>query len=921
MPEFREEIRKRLAGLKLEPTREAAIIEEVAQHLEQRYEELRASGASEEAARLAALEELKEGDVLARGLRQVEHQVVFEPPQPGTPTQGNLFADLWNDLRYGVRVLRLNPAFSVIAILSLALGIGANTAIFQLLDAVRLRTLPVENPQELAEVRLAPGSSTSGNSTGGRAMLTNPLWEEIRDHQQAFSGMFAWGTTGFNLAVGGQTRRAQGLWVSGDFFKVLGVQPVLGRVFTPVDDRHGCGIPGAVISYPFWQREYGGQASAVGGKVTLDGHPVDIIGITPPTFFGVEVGRSFDVAVPLCSEPVIRGEDSVFARGDGWWLAAIGRLKPGWSPDRVTVQLQATSAGIFQATLPPIYNTTTAKEYLGIKLIAVPAGAGISDLRKLYESPLWLLLAIAGMVLLIACANLANLMFARATAREREIAVRLALGASRARLMQQLLVESLLLALIGAFAGILLAQGLTRVLVSFLSTQRYPVFLDLGLDWRVFAFTTALAVFTCLLFGLMPALRATRTSPGVAMKAGSRGLTATRERFGLRRILVVSQVALSLVLLVGALLFVRSFQHLLTLDVGFQQSGVLIANVDFSRLNIPAQRRPAFKRDLVDRLKALPGIDAVADARIIPLSHYGWNEYIHANVAGQEKREVVDFDRVSPGYFKTMGTPLLEGRDISDNDTLASLKVAVVTDSFARKFLNGADPIGKTFRVEVEKGKTEPEYQIVGMVRDTKYRDIREDFAPLVFLAALQDDDPDQYDSVVIRSSASLDGLIPSVEHALTSVNSEISIQFSVFKTQIRESLLRERLMASLSGFFGFLAGLLATIGLYGVISYMVARRRNEIGIRMALGADRFSVLAMIMREATVLLGIGIVIGTILAMITARTASAMLFGIKPNDPFTVAMAIVALAVTAIAASYLPAQRAAKVDPMVALRDE
>jgi putative ABC transport system permease protein len=921
MPEFREEIRKRLAGLKLEPTREAAIIEEVAQHLEQRYEELRASGTSEDAARLATLEELKDADVLVRRLRQVEHQVIFAPAQPGIPTQGNLLADLWNDLRYGVRVLRLNPAFSVIAILSLALGIGANTAIFQLLDAVRLRTLPVENPQELAEVRLAPGSSTSGNSTGGRAMLTNPLWEEIRDHQQAFSGMFAWGTTGFNLAVGGQTRRAQGLWVSGDFFKVLGVQPVLGRVFTSADDHHGCGIPGAVISYPFWQREYGGQASAVGGKVTLDGHPVDIIGITPPTFFGVEVGRSFDVAVPLCSEPVIRGEDSIFVRGDGWWLAAIGRLKPGWSPDRVTVQLKATSAGIFQATLPPIYNATTAKEYLNTKLIAIPAGGGISALRAKYESPLWLLLAIAGMVLLIACANLANLMFARATAREREIAVRLALGASRARLMQQLLVESLLLALVGALAGMLLAQGLTRVLVSFLSTRRNPVFLDLVMDWRVFAFTTALAVFTCLLFGLMPALRATRTSPGAAMKAGSRGLTATRERFGLRRILVVSQVALSLVLLVGALLFVRSFQHLLTLDAGFQQSGVLIANVDFTRLNVPAGRRTAFKRDLVDRLRALPGVDSVANASIVPLTGSGWNEYIHANVAGQEKRVVVDFDRVGSGYFKTMGTPLLEGRDISDNDTLSSLKVAVVTDSFARKFLNGADPIGKTFRVEVEKGKTEPEYQIVGMVRDTKYRDIREDFAPLVFLAAFQNDEPDQYDSIVIRSNVSLDGLIPSVEHALTNVNSEISIQFSIFKTQIRESLLRERLMASLSGFFGFLAGLLATIGLYGVISYMVARRRNEIGIRMALGADRFSVLAMIMREATVLLGIGVVIGTILAMITARTASAMLFGIKPNDPFTVAMAIVALAVTAIAASYLPAQRAAKVDPMVALRDE
>ena len=446
----------------------------------------------------------------------------------------------WRDLRYGARLLRLNPGFTVVAILSLALGVGANTAIFQLLDAVRLRTLPVRNPEQLVEVRIAdtPGGRT-GQFFGRFPRLTNPLWEQVRDRQEAFSSIFAWSPTTFNLTTGGEAREAQALWVSGDFFKTLGVAPLVGRVLTGEDDRRGCSAPGAVISYAFWQREYGGNPSAIGSPLTLDGHAYDVVGVTPASFFGVDVGRTFDVAVPLCAEPLARGERSGLDKPDVWFLSAFGRLRPDWTLERANAQLVAISAPIFKATLPPRYRPEDAQSYMNFKLAAYPSGTGVSSLRRNYESPLWLLLATSGLVLLIACANLANLMLARATAREREVAVRLAIGASRGRIVRQMVAESLLIAAIGAASGAVLAQWLSQFLVDLLTTENNRIFVALGIDWRIFGFTAALAVITCLVFGLMPAVRATRTQPVVAMKAGSRGSSDTRERFGLRRALVV----------------------------------------------------------------------------------------------------------------------------------------------------------------------------------------------------------------------------------------------------------------------------------------------------------------------------------------------------------------------------------------------
>jgi putative ABC transport system permease protein len=921
MPDFRDEVRRRLAPLKLEATREAAIVEELGQHLEDRYVELRGQETSGQQAYDAVLAELDERGLLAKGLRQVARQARFEAVTAGGPWHGSLLAHLGMDLRYALRSFWLSPAFATVAILSLALGIGANTAIFQLLNAVRLRSLPVSNPEELVYLKPSNSHGRSGDFRGSFPTFTNPIWEQIRDHQQAFSGIAAWNSTRFNLATGGRSRIARGIYVSGGFFNTLGILPTAGRLISLADDTKGCGLPGAVISFPFWQREYGGDPSAVGRKLTLDGHPAEIIGVAPAGFYGMEVGNSFDVAVPICSEALIDGEWKILDRRDGWWLAIVGRLQPGWTAAKATAQLESISPGIFQATLPERYKEKDAQEFLAWKLAAYPASSGLSNLRTEYEQPLWMLLAIAGTVLLIACANLANLMFARANAREREIAVRLALGASRTRLLQQLMMESLLVAGIGAAAGVVLAQVLTRVLVSFLTTSGGRVSLNVTIDWRVLAFSGLVALVTCLFFGLVPAMRATATPPIVAMKAGARGAIGGRERLGMRRVLVVAQVALSMVLLVGAFLFVRSFQKLVSVDAGFRQSGILVADLDFTQLNIQVERRNSFKQELADRLKGLPGVESAAGVSIVPVSGNGWNDSVHTNASGEELQEVSWFNRVTPGFFETMGTPILRGRDVSVSDTLSSPAVAVVNETFVRKLFKDKDPLGQIFKVDEGAGKPESVYQIVGVVKDTKYRSLREELTPIAFVPRGQDKHPDTSCPIVMRSNLPLDSLTTAVEHAVAEINPAILIQFTVFKTQIRDTLVRERLMASLSGFFGVLAAALTTIGLYGLISYMAVRRRNEIGIRMALGADRMRVLKLVMREAVELLGIGLVAGAALSWWVSRTARSMLFGVKNTDPTIFGAAVALLAIVAMTASFLPAQKASHLDPLEALREE
>lgn len=704
--------------------------------------------------------------------------------------------------------------------------------------------------------------------------------------------------------------------VSGDFFPALGVQPLLGRLLSRADDYRGCGAQGAVLSYAFWQSEFGGRSAVLDSKLTLNGHPFQIIGVAPASFYGIEVGQNFDVAIAMCSQPVFSTKGPLMDNPTAWWIATIGRLKAGWTLQRASAQLAAIAPGIFAATVPGEYDAIQRKDYLSFHLGALPAATGVSGLRRDYEDPLWLLLALSGLVLLIACANLANLMLAQASVRQREMALRLTLGASRARLVRQLLAESLLLAISGTIAGATLAQMLSRVLVAFLSTQQSHIFVDLTPDWRVLGFTAGLAILTCMLFGLTPAIQASRADLGVAMKASGRGVTGGKERFLLRRMLVVSQVALSLVLLTGALLFVSTFRNLLKLNAGFQQDHVLIANFDFSPLHLPQENEMAYKQELLSRIQMIPDVSSAAETLITPMSHRGWDDNI--DIPGGAQRQDVTFNRVSSGYFRTMQTPLLAGRDFSETDTAKSPLVAIVNETFARNFFGSSSPVGRIFR---KTEKPDQAYQIIGLVKDTKYYQLREDPVPIAFFSFTQANGPERDSTLMIRSEEPLLPLISSVKRTASDMNPTMVLNFGVLKTQIREGLLRERLMATLAGFFGLLATILAVVGLYGVISYMVLRRRNEFGVRMALGASSGDILLMVLREAAILLGIGLAVGTGLALASGTAAASMLFGLKPRDPLTLGVAIAGMAVVALAGSLLPALRATTMHPMAALREE
>ena len=819
---------------------------------------------------------------------------------------------LWHDLRSAMRIFSKSPGFSFVVVATLALGIGANAAIFELLDAVLLQSLPVKNPQDLVQVRIVDMDKARGSFNSNYPSVNNPIWEKLREDHPGFSGIAAWHETGFARDSGGDARFANGLYVSGDFFRVLGVTPVAGRVFTAEDDRPGCGLPGAVISYGFWQQEFGGHP-ALGEKLKLNDKPVEIIGITPANFFGVAIGSNFDVAVPICAQPYLETNNRLNSSTQ-WWLSVIGRLDPAFTVRQVAAHLAVSSPGTFASTLRPGYPQESVKDYLAMKLTAEPAAAGVSVLRDMYSDPLRFLLGIAGLVLLITCANLASLMLARTTARERDLAVRLAIGAGRWRLIRLVLGESLLLAVAGAVAGAALAQALSRGLVAYLDTS-----LVFRLDWRLFAFLLSISLLTCLLFGLGAALRASRTAPDAAMKTGGRGMTASRGRLGFRGALVVSQVALSLLLLFSALLFTRSLRNLLIEDPGFQAKGVLIARIDFTRLRLPVERRGPFEHELLARIRSIPGVDAAANTNIVPLGPEGWGNSVW--VDGRTLRQDSNFSSISSDYFRTLRIPIVSGRDFNDRDTAQSPRVAIVNEAFARKLGLNGNAVGARFWREATPSAPEQLNEIVGVVGDTKYHRIRRPPGPIAYLALSQDTDADPGMKVLVRSKLPMEAEEQAIRVTLHDVSAGISFDFEGLQQQIEQSLLAERLLATLSGFFGVLAVILAMTGLYGVMSYTVAERTIEIGIRMALGARRGNITAMMLGKAATLLAAGLVLGAGLSLAAASAADALLFGLKPRDPATLAGAAVLLAVVTVAASLIPSMRAANVNPIDSLRAE
>ena len=835
--------------------------------------------------------------------------------------RGTLWVEhIVQDLRLSIRILRKSKAFTVAAVGTLALGIGANAAIFRLLDAVRLSSLPIPNPHRLVLVNLADDTGFRGSITTPYPALTNPMWEQFRDTQQSLAGVLAWSNTGLNIANAGEARFVRGLYVNGDFFRTLQVQPAIGRLFTASTDQRGCGLPGAVISFAFWQREYGGDIAVIGRILNLNYQRTEIIGVSSAGFTGLEVGRSYDVAVPICSEPVLQPRNYLDA-GTIWWLTVMGRLNEGQNLETVNAQLRTISPAIFQAALPSNYPAENVKDFLHFQLIAKPASSGVSFLRDQYSDPLLLLLATTGLVLLIACANLANLSLARSSARAHEFAIRLAIGASRGRLIQQLMTEGALLAATGAAAGLALSATLTRVLVASLGTDGDPLFIDTGMNWRMLSFTAVVAGLTCILFGLTPALQATRTGAAEAMKTSGRTLSAGRERFGLRQLLVVAQVALSLVLLVGALLFSGSLRNLMTVDTGFRQKGILTAGIGFSRAHVPVERRVAFKREMVEKIRAIPGVISAAEVDIVPLSGSSQSNTVWPEETNLGERREARFNALGRDYFKTMGIALVAGRDFSDRDTASTDRVAIINQSLARQLGYGVNPIGKRFRRQATPSSPELSFEIIGLVKDTKYASLRDQSIPIAFLALAQEAEPRASSDIVIHSAISLASTTAGIKSALTQMDPAITSDFRAFDEMIRDGLMRDRLMAALSGFFGVLAAMIAAVGLYGVMSYVVVRRTNEIGLRIALGADRGSILSLILGQAGLLLAIGLAVGIALSLAVTGAAQSMLFGLNPHDVRTLMFGAVLLTVVTFTASYLPARRAARLDPMKALREE
>jgi predicted permease len=815
---------------------------------------------------------------------------------------------LLRDVRYALRGFTSSPGFTTVAIITLALGIGANTAIFQLLDAVRLRSLPIQKPQELVELRI-DGNKNFGIRGEDYEQFTVPMWQEVRRHHDPLSGVFAWREAEMMVGQPRDGKRVHGLEVSGEFFNVLGVLPWQGRLIEPQDEA-GCDLSKVVASYPYWKAQMGGQPITPNTTIVAEGHAVQVLGVTPPSFFGLVVGDRFDLAYPTCIPPNPRRE--VFS------FSVMGRLKPGWSLARASGYFSSISPGLFESTAPTGYNAEAVKLFKSFKLGAYPAAAGVSKLRNTYDSSLQLLLAITGLVLLIACANLANLMLARANARQREMAIRMALGASRRRMLRQLLIESGLLASGGAALGVALAQPLSRLLVAALGTSEYSIHLAIVTDWRVLLFAAVVATLTCLVFGTIPALRGANADPIAALKSGERGIAGNRQHFFVQRLMVITQIAVSMVLFVGALLFVRSYRNLMTLDPGMRESGITIGYFGFHTLKVKPENEAEFQRQLVEDVRNVPGIQNAALTTNTPLGGGMWSHAVHVGAIEASSR----FTYVSPSYFATMGIPLLTGRAFTDADTNDAPLVLIVNQAFIRKFIGTAQPIGQLAHVMPEPRYPERIYQIIGTIPDTKYQDLREDTPPIAFVPAAQlpVDAQGPWVAMMIASNTGPDA-IAAIRRTLEAKYPTMTLQFFDFQQRIRDQLVGERMMAILSGFFGILAALLVVVGLYGVLSYLITQRRNEIGIRIALGAKRGQVVALVMRDTAAMLLTGVVLGTALALLAGQAATAMLFGLKPYDLANLAFAIVLLAAIGILASLLPALEASNLDPVAALRAE
>lgn len=919
MSDWKAEIRRRLAGLHLEPARKQTIVEELAEHLEDCYAEWLALGESPAAAYRLTLKELSESELLTRELRRVERRSNLEPIIPGASRKGNMIADLWQDLKYAVRMIRNAPGFSLVAVLALALGIGVNTAILGTVNGFILRPLPVEKPDEL----VVPfwGSKKDGEVWGSFSYAN---YKDLREQNKSLTGLLAWTMISAGISSGeshgsGDNGHAEVAWgelVSGNYFAVLGVSPLMGRGFLPEEDRTRNTHPVVVIGHSLWQRRFNGDPAIVGKIIYLNGSPFTVIGVAPATFKGVKFGFRQAFWVPLMMS------DKLGAGGDwdtnrGWVrFKLLGRLKPGVTMAQAEADLNLVAENL--ARQYPKNNSDTK-----VQVVSEQDGR-FSDITKVIRLSSFLALCVSGLVLLVACANVANLMLARAAARTREIGIRLAIGAGRGRIIRQLLTESMLLAGLGGALGWAFAYAGSRLIQASFPPIPYPIELDFSPDPYVLKWMIAVSLLTGIIFGLIPALVASRPDLVAVIKGDVVGRTQTRFRWNLRGALVVVQVAISIIVLICAGLFIRSLNKSLRLDLGFSTDNLVTMRLDPGLLAYDEASGRRFYQEVLRRVEAQPGVRAAAVASFLPLAD---NNSVQGPLLKEGEPDPlpnqgidVASNIVAPKYFETVRTPLVLGRDFTERDTKDAPLVVIVNQEFARKFYGSEqNALGKRFRFW---GSSEPLREIVGIAKDGLYWSLYEDPRPYMFLPEYQFYQSGMTLMISANTGSDLKLISENVRHEIAQLDARVPVVgITLAEANLSYAYWGQRLAAGMASAFGALALLLSAMGLYSVMTYAVSQRTREIGIRMALGAQLRDVLRLVVSQGMTLVVIGIVIGLAGAFVVTRALASLLLGIGVTDPLTFAGVTALLFVIGALACWLPARRASKVDPLTALRTE